>query len=513
MRFSISAMKAALSKLDQLAGIAPGDSFAVWLDRGAFACLLLMAASVPHSIAATQIAWLLGMTLSAARLFIAPRPRFRFFAFDAFLLAFIGWSVLSAFFSYEPAISLDKLRGVGLFLIFFFARLNLRTCSAIGAVAFLMIGSAMVNVIWQPSERIIGRGVEVHGLRPEGALAKAGLADGDAILRVDGRRISSPDEILAALEASETADAMFNRPDIYRTVTLRRTDLAKGTTPEERLGFASWKKSHRWRAQGFFGHFTTYGEVLQLIGSLALGLVLGLAFVRDSSLVGFLRSPRRRTILIASICLALISIALLLSGTRASQLGLLVSGIVMVLAIGNRKLIALMLVVLIPAAAGGYYVLQKTRQQDETNEYRKTMWRDGVRLATESPRHLLVGVGMDSLKERWQEFGLFDSGWLPMGHFHSTPIQLAAERGLPALLFWLLFLGAYARSLWRYLRQENGGPDVPLAVGLGVLGGVAGFFTAGVVHYNLGDGEVAMAFYLAAGLGAAVLVNKNVSTE
>lgn len=498
-------MKAALSKLDRLAGIGPEGTLAAWLERGAFACLLLMAAAVPHSIAATQIAWLLGMVLSAARLFITPRPRFRFFAFDAFLLAFIGWSVLSAALSYEPAISLDKLRGVGLFLIFFFARLNLRTRSAIAAVAFLMIGSAMVNVVWQPAERIIGRGVEVHGLRPDGALAKAGLADGDAILRINGKRVSSPQEIIAALEASEKAAVMFNRPDIYRTVTLRRSGLAAGTSAEERLGFASWKKSHRWRAQGFFGHFTTYGEVLQIIGSLALGLVLGLAFGGGSSLGDFLRSPRLRIILVAAVCLALISVALLLSGTRASQLGLLVSGIVMVVAIGNRRLIALMLVLLIPAAAGGYYVLQKTRQQDETNEYRKTMWRDGVRLATESPRHLIVGVGMDSLKERWQEWGLFDRGWLPMGHFHSMPIQLAAERGLPALLFWLLFLGAYARSLWRYLRSGTGEPGVSFAIGLGVLGGVAGFFTAGIVHYNLGDGEVAMAFYLAAGLGAAIM--------
>lgn len=506
-------MKSALSKLDRLAGIEPVSSLAAWLERSAFVFLLLMAASVPHSIAATQIAWLLGILLSAARLFITPRPRFRFFAFDASLLAFIGWSILSSFFSYEPAISIDKLRGVGLFLIFFFARLNLRTRSAIAAVAFLMIGSAMVNVVWQPAERIIGRGVEVHGLRADGALAKSGLANGDAILRINGKRISSPDEIISALESNETVEATFNRPDIYRTVTLRRSDLASGTSPEERLGFASWKKSHRWRAQGFFGHFTTYGEVLQLIGSLALGLVLGLAFGRGASIGEFFRSRRLRLALIVGICLVLICVALLLSGTRASQLGLLVSGIVMVLAIGNRRLIALMLVVLIPAAAGGYYVVQQTRQQDETNEYRKTMWRDGARLATDSPRHLLVGVGMDSLKERWREFGLFDRGWLPMGHFHSTPIQLAAERGLPALLFWLLFLGAYTRSLWRYLRRESSRPDVTFAVGLGVLGGVAGFFTAGLVHYNLGDGEVAMAFYLAAGLGAAVLVNKNVSSE
>jgi hypothetical protein len=31
---------------------------------------------------------------------------------------------------------------------------------------------------------------------------------------------------------------------------------------------------------------------------------------------------------------------------------------------------------------------------------------------------------------------------------------------------------------------------------LGCLGGLIGFFTSGVVHYNIGDGEVAMVFYL-----------------
>ena len=36
---------------------------------------------------------------------------------------------------------------------------------------------------------------------------------------------------------------------------------------------------------------------------------------------------------------------------------------------------------------------------------------------------------------------------------------------------------------------------------LGCFGGAIGFFTSSLVHYNLGDGEVAMIFFLLMGLG------------
>jgi uncharacterized membrane protein YuzA (DUF378 family) len=35
---------------------------------------------------------------------------------------------------------------------------------------------------------------------------------------------------------------------------------------------------------------------------------------------------------------------------------------------------------------------------------------------------------------------------------------------------------------------------------LGALGGLVGFFTSGLVHYNWGDSEVVMVFYMLAGL-------------
>ena len=103
---------------------------------------------------------------------------------------------------------------------------------------------------------------------------------------------------------------------------------------------------------------------------------------------------------------------------------------------------------------------------------------------------------------------MFDGGRLPLSHFHSTPIQLLAERGLPALLIWLVVLGLYCQTLWRGFvaerekRKRGEGDRFTFGILLGCFGALVGFFVSGLVHYNLGDGEVAMIFYLLMAFGA-----------
>ena len=117
-----------------------------------------------------------------------------------------------------------------------------------------------------------------------------------------------------------------------------------------------------------------------------------------------------------------------------------------------------------------------------------TMWRDGARLWTESPRNFIFGIGMDSKEKHWQEWQMFDGGRLPMGHFHSTYFQLAVERGLPALL------------IWRGLRTNQNGDWRNRGIMLGSLGGMVGFATSGFVHSNIIDAVVVLLFYLIMGL-------------
>ena len=516
-------------RLDGLAGIEGGRA-AAWLERIAFVFLVLTLAAAPHSIAATQTAWIVGMLAWVVRLFLMPRVRFRFGWLDAALWGLFAWSVVSSLVSYEPLVSVDKLRGAAVFLIFYFVYYNVRTRTAAALLAFVMIGSCMINVLWMPVERIIGRGVEIRRLSAESPLAKALLWEGDTLLEVDRVNVSTPEEIVSAIEGADTSRVKFYRPDFEYTVEVKRSDLLPGTDPLKRLGISGWKKSHNWRSKGFYGHYTTYAEVLQLIGSLAFGLFIA-AMGRDgqeargtngapvrsslSSIVGNFKSPSAVALALA---VAAIAFALLLTVTRAPQLAFVVSAAVIVFFGLGRKWFLIAMLVLLPIAAGGLLFLQQSRnvdfidRQDESTRYRQMMWRDGVRLWTESPRHFVFGVGMDSIKEHWREWEMFEGGRQPLGHFHSTPLQLAVERGLPALLLWFLVIGIYARSLQRRIGREEKNP-VATAPGsdvwrrgilLGCLGGLIGFFVSGLVHYNLGDQEVAMVFFLIMGLGLAV---------
>ena len=172
----------------------------------------------------------------------------------------------------------------------------------------------------------------------------------------------------------------------------------------------------------------------------------------------------------------------------------------------RRKTILIGGAVVLPVILAGVFVLKQQRsinfldRSDQSTTWRETVWQEGFNLLLSKPRHLLVGVGMDSIKAHRTEWGLFDHGRLPPGHMHSNLLQLGLERGVPALLCWLLLLGVYARTLWRLLRSAALDDWIERGVVLGALGGLCGFFVSGLVHYNWGDSEVVMIFYFIMGL-------------
>ena len=52
------------------------------------------------------------------------------------------------------------------------------------------------------------------------------------------------------------------------------------------------------------------------------------------------------------------------------------------------------------------------------------------------------------------------------------------------------------------MRKRGEGDRFAFGIILGCFGAALGFFVSGLVHYNLGDGEVAMIFYLLMAFGA-----------
>ena len=141
-------------------------------------------------------------------------------------------------------------------------------------------------------------------------------------------------------------------------------------------------------------------------------------------------------------------------------------------------------------------------------------YREAFELLASSPRHLLVGVGMGSINRYHQTWGLFDNGRVFVTHLHSTPLQIAVDRGLPALAAWLALLFIYGRMLWRVTRKTfNRDEWIERGIILGALGGLIGFFMSGLVHYNFGDSEVAMIFYFIMGLALVVERTKRENHE
>jgi O-antigen ligase len=313
--------------------------------------------------------------------------------------------------------------------------------------------------------------------------------------------LRSADALARALaaNASGTARLLVYRLEWRFETEVPRAALLAGATPEARLGLTNWTRGRDERASGFYGHYTTYAEVLQLVGSLAAGLLIALR--RKRSWQGAL--------LAAAVAGA--GLALLLTVTRASWLSFLLSIVVMSLAgTGSRRAVLVVALGALLVVPLGLYVLQQKRgvgffdRKDGSISWRTTVYREGFELFAREPRHIIVGVGMDSLKRHWREWGLFDKGRLPVGHMHSTPLQLALERGLPALLLWLAVVFLYARMLWRLWRAPALEDWRERGLVLGSLGGLVGFFASGMVHYNLGDSEVVMVFYLIMGLALAL---------
>ncbi len=510
-----------LEKLDDLANIKTENALARMLERIAFIFMILMFVSAPHSIAATQIAWLTGMFAWFVRLFLKPRPRFVRTLLDVPLWIFFGWSVVSSVFSYDPLTSLDKLRNVALFLIFYYIVNVVRTKRAVVFLALAMILSTMASVVWTPIERIFGRGVEIVGVSAESPFTKALLINGDTLLKANGRKLKTPDDLLEEIQANELTKVDFYRPDFYYSVEVKRENLLGGASSLEKLGIADWKKSRNWRSAGFYGHYMTFAEVLQLIASLTFGLFI--------ALLGR-KKDKKWWALILAVCLIGMVFALLLTVTRASQLAFLISAFAIVLANGSRKMFLTLGAVILPVVLIGLVFLQQSRQvgffdsKDASTTWRQTVYQEGFNLWTNNPRNFFLGVGMDSIKKYAKEWHLFDDGRLPMGHFHSTPLQLLVERGLPALLLWFWVLWIYARTLLRHStfqipdsKFQNLNPESRIrnpklndwrerGIVLGSFGGLIGFFTSGLVHFNLGDAEVAMVFFMLMGLSISLVI-------
>jgi O-Antigen ligase len=495
----------------------------IWLEHAIIVCIVVIALFAPHSIALTQVGWLVGLTLWVIRLALYPRPKLFSSSLDYALLGFFILSGISGLASYSPLMSIGKMRAASLFTLVYLVSQNVRSLRLVRWLALTLIASCVVNVLWTAGQLAIGKGVKVQGVSAQSPLAKAvfrtrtvnketPIVDGDTIWQIDGMKVGSPEELAAAL-ASGTSPAKLR---IYRVEWMPELEVPRellpGPNASQQLGISGWSRGRDWRATGFFNHWVTYAEVLQLIASLALGIFLALKQKR--SLTGLL------------LVLAVLGLvfALGMTVTRASWIGFALSAAAMLLLTSSRRTLLIVSVCAIPLVLASLVYLQQKRsiglldRTDQSTSWREMVWREGFELLISKPRHLVFGVGIDSIKGHWREWGLFDNGRQPIGHMHSNILQIALERGVPALLVWLILNAIYLRMLWRIIRRENQAPPgtddgFRRGLAIGALGGAIGFLASGLVHYNWGDSEVVTVYYFIMGLSLMVDRTDQLETE
>jgi hypothetical protein len=458
--------------------------------RVALCGFILYAIFAPHSIAGAEISLgLVGIGL-AARLFITKRTGIRKSALDLPILLFLGWTILSAIFSAEPGISTRKLQSTLVVLLLYLTRAIVTGRTAL-LLAVVMIASGVAGVGQSIIDLVRGRGVMIEELSAESPFHELQLGAGDAVWRMNGRQVGSVAEIDEAIRRAPTGArlsvSIIKKGEHGERPGLLITDELKSRASPS--GLKSFGPIHRFRASGWTRHYETFSETLQILAQLALGLAL-------AHLQRGRAKPSPRYLYLALAAAALLVLGIALAAMRTTLVAFCIGAAILALRAtrGRTRFVAVAAIALILAL--GVLAVWRVRQAgsltfaDHSASLRLEVARVGL---SRIPLHPVFGHGMDAVKRHWTQWGFPGTDMI---HLHSTPLQIAFERGLPALLLWLWLAASCwllaARSEKRFREAEDANRHGLL---LGATGSITGFFASSLVNYNFGDAEVALVFW------------------
>ena len=227
------------------------------------------------------------------------------------------------------------------------------------------------------------------------------------------------------------------------------------------------------RPAGALGHYMTYSGLLMLVACAAVSRVM------------FAKHHRAW----AALVLPALVLALLFTFTRSAWVGACV-GIGLLFLLRDFRLLGLL-----PVALAGFLAFAPAELTarlystfsltDPSNVDRVAMMKSGLRIIKDDP---LTGVGPNMIIEVYPHYRDKTAVNQLNPHLHNVPLQIAAERGLPALLVWIWFIATLVRDFLR--RRKSDSPSLS-NTGLAVIGAM---LAAGLFEYNFGDSEFLMLF-------------------
>jgi O-antigen ligase len=240
------------------------------------------------------------------------------------------------------------------------------------------------------------------------------------------------------------------------------------------------------RVQGVLGHYMTYSGVIMLVTCTAAALIMF----------------RRHDRLWAALIMPALIVALALTLSRNAWVGAC-AGVGTLFLLRDFRLLGLLPVALAlfvaiapaPLTERFYSMFridplalnsETTGATVQSNRDRLAMIRSGFRMVKDDP---LTGVGPDMIIVVYPQYRDPMAVRQLNPHLHNVPLQIAAERGLPALAVWLWFVFVVFRDFLRK-RKTTAMPSLPTAG----LACVVAMLAAGMFEYNFGDSEFLMLF-------------------
>ena len=244
------------------------------------------------------------------------------------------------------------------------------------------------------------------------------------------------------------------------------------------IGYFALKSQPGERIQGFMGHYMTQAGLLLLFICAALSFLL---FLKDKS----------RWLWGVAFALAAVSLALTL--TRSAWIGLIVAGAFILLLYKPKALLLIPVIIALFLLASPQPMRRRALSifslDSYANKHRIEYIKAGWQIVREYPLH---GTGPDTVDMVFQnpKYGLSEVSRQNV-HLHNNVIQIAAERGVPTLLAWVVFIVWAFFSHLKLLRNKTS-PVFPYAAAAAAA--LLALFTAGLFEYNFADSEIAVLF-------------------
>ncbi len=247
----------------------------------------------------------------------------------------------------------------------------------------------------------------------------------------------------------------------------------------------------RYLAIGTFRHHLTYAHQYQF--TFLILLTFAVRHIRD-----------RKNLALTVPATIAVGLSLLFTYSRGVWVSITVGAILVVVLLWGKRggllsVAVVALAVLVLSWSGSFGERMRSITSQESNVERMTIYRihwDAVK------DHPVFGLGPGGYREAmapyYDRYPKKDD--MPMVHAHNNFLQIWLNAGLIGLFGFIWLNVAFLRRVWIHVRRRSFRTPLGGTILVAAFASVVAFLISGLSQYNLGDSEVALAYWFVMGL-------------